>query len=37
MEKPKVRCPSMGDFRLIPEIGLDDLDVIVIDRCCGST
>jgi hypothetical protein len=37
MKNPKVRCPSVGDFRLIPEIYSDDLDVIVIDRCCAST
>jgi hypothetical protein len=36
MKKPKVRCPSVGDFRLIPETCRDDLDVIVIDRCCGT-
>jgi hypothetical protein len=37
IKNPKVRCPSVGDFRLIPEISPYDLDVIVIDRCCGST
>jgi hypothetical protein len=37
MKNPKVRCPYLGDFRLIPDICPDDLDVIVIDGCCGST
>jgi hypothetical protein len=36
MKNPKVRCPSVGAFRLIPETCPDDLDVIVIEQCCGS-
>jgi hypothetical protein len=36
MKKPKVRCPSMSAFRLIPKTYPDDLNVIEIDRCCGS-
>jgi hypothetical protein len=36
MEKTKVRCPFVGYLRLFPETFPDDLDVIEIDRCCGS-
>jgi hypothetical protein len=36
MKNPKVWCPSVGAFRLIPETCPDDLDVIVINRCYGS-
>jgi hypothetical protein len=36
MKTPKARRPYVGDFRLILDTCPDELDVIVIDWCCGS-